>query len=255
MCSSDCSQESSPCDASYRTVRWNTRAPQDTSPDSTLSSESWNVYTKHLPSINFGVTIGDLRPSTGTDSAVITILPLITQISTREDFRVTAPAGYRWAFDFEEFVYRISGLGELVEADLPLSVTPSPPIVEPFNQLLVAYLASDVMAGVRYGFRARIRVPSIAPTSSSNIFVIEFGFGRSDLRSRTEAGSTPAPLVHALINGLVGYRTSLAGFGDNELCFRIETITKIPKGGALVIEGPTFLPHTSTPSLSRPIWF
>ncbi|KAF4690804.1 protein arginine methyltransferase 10, partial [Perkinsus olseni] len=235
-------KSSSPCDRSFYNVRMNPKDPEDG------SSLPWAVYQRGMHATHFAVTLADLRPAVlETDLPTdITIFPIIVQRDTKENFRIVAPGGYRWEFTAEQFKYRSRQVGlaepEVVEgtdADLPLTTIPSRPIVEPFNELIVAYLSSDLIAGSQYGIKTKIRVPRNTPTASSNVFILEFGFDETTLTDRSEAGVADAPPVQALINGEVTYRTSVAGAADNELCFRIQTITPIVRGGGLVIEGPT----------------
>lgn len=77
---------------------------------------------------------------------------------------------------------------EGADRDLPLTTIPSRPIVEPFNELIVAYLSSELVAGYQYGIKTKIRVPRNTPTASSNVFIIEFGFDETTLTGRSEVG-------------------------------------------------------------------
>ncbi|KAF4652964.1 protein arginine methyltransferase 10, partial [Perkinsus chesapeaki] len=235
-------KSNSPCDRSFYNVRMNPHDPADG------SSLPWAIYQQGMPGTHFGVRLADLRPAVlETDVATdITVFPIIVQKDTKENFRITAPGGYKWEFTSQQFKYKTAQVGlansEVVEgtdADLPLTTIPSRPIVEPFNELIVAYLSSNLVAGRQYGIKTKIRVPRNTPTASSNTFIIEFGFDKTTLSGRSEAGVTNSPPVQALINGEVTYHTSVAGATDNELCFRIQTISPIVRGGGIVIQGPS----------------
>ena len=100
-------------------------------------------------------------------------------------------------------------------------------------------------AGVKYGLEAKIRIPEQTATDSLNRFSIEFGYDELIRERRFLAGISPAPLVRKLLNPGVDYETSLKS-ARNLIYFSIQTVTGIPRGGGILIVGPSnFLFETS----------
>jgi hypothetical protein len=204
---------------------------------------SFGVYQRNIPSYNFGVNVYDLRPSLH-GATHITIFPIVVAAPTDKNIRVIAPAGFKWNFEQVDFKYRSKVMGapegefvEGAEGDVPLSLVPTRPIAEPFNELKIDYMKAQWKPNTKYGFKAKINVPVRSPTSSSNIFTIEFGYDQDEIEDRLEAGAAEANMVQKLINGAVDYLTNIAG-QNNTIYFSIQTISKIEFTGGLVIIGP-----------------
>jgi hypothetical protein len=205
---------------------------------------SFGAYLRNIPHYNFGVTVGDLLPSSHDGTSTITIFPIVVEAPSEKNIRVVAPAGFRWQFEQSEFKYRskLTGApeGEYVdgaEADVPLSLVPNRPIAEPYNELKIDYMKAAWKADVKYGMMAKIMIPVRSPTASANIYTIEFGYDEDEMEDRLEAGATEAKMVQKLINVAVNYLTNIVG-RNNTLWFRVQTVSKIPFAGGLVIIGP-----------------
>ena len=219
----------SACDATFASVRLNPEDP---------SGGPWSVYSANiLPTIR--ITVADLRPTTDLTTTV-TIFPIEVQAPAGENIRISAPAGFVWEFLPSELLYKSTADGGSesdsvagATASLPISTIPSAPLAEPFNVLLVEYLDSPLLVGKTYGLQAKVRVPRTSPTSSSSVFIIEFGTS-----TLTEAGIVQAAPVQTLTHGQVDFRTDIAS-ASNLVCVQVKTISPIPRGGSLVITPPT----------------
>jgi hypothetical protein len=230
-------------DGSFQTVRLNAQtAPGD--------YMSWGPYRKSLPAEYFQVAIPDLRPTAyggaaGADhSTEITVFPVQVTGPSDGNVRILAPAGFRWSFTESEFIYRSVSSGAPpsqavigADRDFPLSLVPTNPIIEPFNELRIEYLREPFMPGYLYGFRTKIRVPGISPSNAPNAFTLELGYDERDPDRRTEACMIVSPLVQALINGAIGYRTNIKE-RMNTVIFSVQVVTRIPRDGGLVFVGP-----------------
>merc|ERR1719201_851619 len=230
-------------DGSFQTVRLNAQtAPGD--------YMSWGPYRKSLPAEYFQVAIPDLRPTAyggaaGADhSTEIMVFPVQVTGPSDGNERILAPAGFRRSFSESEFIYRsvLSGAPPSMavtgaDRDFPLSLVPTNPIIEPFNELTIEYLKEPFIPNYKYGFRTKIRVPAISPSNAPNAFTIELGYDERDANRRTEACTTEAPLVQALINGAISYRTNIRSL-SNTVIFSIQVVTRIPRDGGLVFVGP-----------------
>jgi hypothetical protein len=237
-------------DGSFVTSRFNEREvgsfieyPSDY--PATLPPNSYGCYLHTMKPGSLGVQIADLRPTVaGMAPTDITFLPIIVQVSMQKAVRILAPAGYAWDFLETEFRYKAPNLGvpedQVVigaEQDLPITGVPARPVSEPLNRLTIDYMQAPWIPGVKYGFTAKIRVPALSPTSAGNFFSIEFGYLGDVETERLEAGVVQAPLVRRIINGRVGFTTSIVGM-DSDIQFDMQVITMIPRAGGLVITGP-----------------
>jgi hypothetical protein len=234
-------------DGSFQTVRQNA---QNLPGDFT----SWGPYQRTLDSDNFQVSIPDLRPTAGDSATEIIVFPIMVTIPSDGNVRILAPQGYRWSFTQAEFIYRSVNSGTPIDEaiigadrDFPLSLVPTNPIIEPFNELTIEYLKEAFLPGNKYGFRTMIRVPPISPSNAPNAFTLELGYDERNSDLRTEACMSEARLVRALINGAVSYRTNIRTL-ENIITFSIQVVTSIPRDGGLVFTGPpefTFEPECS----------
>jgi hypothetical protein len=206
---------------------------------------SFGCYQKAMKPGNLAVYISDLRPTVDAmQPTEITFLPIIVQLPMQRAVRILAPSGYIWDFLQTEFRYKAPGRGipenqavPGAEQDLPISGVPARPIAEPRNKLAIDYMQAEWIPGVKYGFIAKIRVPVLAPTTASNFFSIEFGYDGLNEKDRLEAGSVEAPMVRRIINGGIGFTTSIIG-RRAEISFSMRLITHIPRAGGLLILGP-----------------
>lgn len=226
-----------PVDGSYSTAKFNRQDPQ-------VDDSSFGIYQNNIPQGNFGISIANLLPVVNGPSE-ITVLPIIVSVVTQRSMRVIAPEGFIWDFEQSEFRYKAPGYGvpeqivlQGVEADMPISGVPSRPIAEPRNRLAIDYMQASWTPGVVYGFLCKIQVPPLGPTASGNIFAIEFGYNELYHAERMEGGTVAAPLPQRIINGEVSYTSNIKAVNDNDLMFRMRTVSHIPRGGGLVITGP-----------------
>jgi hypothetical protein len=224
-------------DGSFNTVRLNSQTSEG-------EYMSWGPYRKSLPAEYFQVSVPDLRPTAGDASTDIIVFPVQVTGPSDGNVRILAPAGFRWSFTESEFIYRstLSGAPPSqavigADRDFPLSLVPTNPIIEPFNELTIEYLKEPFIPNYKYGFRTKIRVPPISPSNAPNAFTIELGYDERDPMRRTEACTTESPLVQALINGAISYRTNIRAL-ENTVIFSIQVVTTIPRDGGLVFVGP-----------------
>jgi hypothetical protein len=206
-------------DGTYTSPRFNAEVVEG------QASMSFGAYQVDFPSYldpvdneyysqGFVVTLGDLRPQ--VSATTITIFPITVGFTAMTHVRVLAPAGYVWDYVPQEFIYESITSGVQpdravpgAELDLPISLIPPKPIVEPYNELRLDYMKNAFRAGFKYGFVAKIRVPQIAPTNSLNRFTIEFGYDKMVIDDRYSVGIYPARMVRKLINADIAYTTSL----------------------------------------------
>jgi hypothetical protein len=224
-------------DGSFNTVRLNAQTEEG-------AYMSWGPYRKSLPEEFFQVHVPDLRPTSGDASTDIIVFPVQVTGPSDGNVRILAPAGFRWSFSESEFIYRsvLSGAPPSMavigaDRDFPLSLVPTNPIIEPFNELTIEYLKEPFIPNYKYGFRTKIRVPPISPSNAPNAFTIELGYDERDANRRMEACTTQSPLVQALINGAISYRTNIRSLA-NTVIFSIQVVTRIPRDGGLVFVGP-----------------
>eukprot|EP00397_Hematodinium_sp_SG-2012_P000096 GEMP01000096.1.p1 GENE.GEMP01000096.1~~GEMP01000096.1.p1 ORF type:complete len:3237 (+),score=651.26 GEMP01000096.1:50-9760(+) len=223
-------------DGSYFPVRFNVQDPHGSA-----SAESYNLYM--LPTSQFVSAVADMRPFALTRMATrITVMPLIVPVKVMRNVRVLAPGGYVWSFVQPDFYYQTESSNPAkfvpgVKADMPLSLIPTQPIVEPLNELRIDYMNNYWLPDVVYGFSTKIRVPELSPTASQNHFTIEFGYDQSRLENRPVAGTTSVLRARKLVNARVDYTSNIVS-APNTIAFFVETITEIPRGGGLVIVGP-----------------
>ncbi|CAE7458820.1 unnamed protein product [Symbiodinium necroappetens] len=102
-----------------------------------------------------------------------------------------------------------------------------------------------------YGFQTYIRVPDRTPSAAPNWFIFEFGYDGNSLATRHAASAVPAPSVQSLTNAAMEYNTNVEG-KVNPIIFQIQTISQIPAGGGLFIEGPLGFefPNPCTPEVA-----
>eukprot|EP00930_Biecheleria_cincta_P035419 TRINITY_DN24361_c0_g2_i1.p1 TRINITY_DN24361_c0_g2~~TRINITY_DN24361_c0_g2_i1.p1 ORF type:complete len:3364 (+),score=509.29 TRINITY_DN24361_c0_g2_i1:80-10171(+) len=224
-------------DGTYTTARVNEKVPA--APDA-----SWGMYARQMGAASFQISFSTVRPTVGASPADITILPIMVAVVMDKAVRITAPAGYEWDFEQVEFRYQApaSGVNPLnivpgAQADIPISGKPARPNSEPKNVLTMDYMQQPWTPGVIYGLACKIRIPMVPPTGSANQFTIEFGYNEDLHDNRLEAGVFKGPMVQRLINGVIGYTTSVMG-RKVDISFAVQTVTTIPEGGGLVIIGP-----------------
>ena len=194
----------SPCDAS-RSTAMNIADPQGL---------PWAVFPFSFSS---GVELASLVPES---ISLITVSPIRVPVTSAvESIKITAPVGYVWDFSPAD-----------LSSNLPITILPIAPLTDPFNALVVRNLKRPLQEGVTYWLRAKIRVPQYTVTNSANVFAIEIG--------NISASIVPGPQVAALINGsIVSYESSIAN-SSSLICLQVHLITRVPKGGSIVVVPP-----------------
>eukprot|EP00746_Dinoflagellata_sp_MGD_P005035 gnl/MRDRNA2_/MRDRNA2_109728_c0_seq1.p1 gnl/MRDRNA2_/MRDRNA2_109728_c0~~gnl/MRDRNA2_/MRDRNA2_109728_c0_seq1.p1 ORF type:complete len:2008 (-),score=306.32 gnl/MRDRNA2_/MRDRNA2_109728_c0_seq1:38-5683(-) len=172
--------------------------------------------------------------NTTTNATVLLRLP----VNLSSTLRVAAPDGFvwnastvrRWEPPFNAS-WNASGNGTL---------PPPPPdfpgvadLIQSSGEVIV-FNAGHFKQKELYGFTAEITVPSKEATTSTQAFYLEFGYQQIP---RPISSIVPVPAVRALRNG--GLRTmNHVSKAQTELLVKIETVTPIDPGGALVIDVP-----------------
>ena len=208
------------------------------------TSDSWRLYSADMARGSMTVSVASMQPFVAS-TTLVSVGPFFVSKATMTDFRITAPPGYIWSFNPATFQYKAPLDGgqptpaQVIQAfrptlSLPLSRLPVAPVLpSPQNVLEFQFLTSNLKLANTYGFSAGIKVPRRTPNSGPNVFIVEFGYNAQ----RSEAIVLPAPRVQSVINGQYD-DTSLIVGSTNSICLGFQTITTIPRGGAIRVTPP-----------------
>jgi hypothetical protein len=193
---------------------------------------SWGLYASDLKvPITFDWGATTLLPTVASGmTPSVTIYPIQVDINRFTDFRVIAPAGYRWDIVSPNgFVGYVEGL---TCSQCTIIVAPA---VEYENELLLKDVG--LRGGNNYGFKARIHVPVRPPTRSSNFFSIELGYRSEAGSNRLQAGIVhPLPL-RVIHDASIYSLCNVQDYMDNTFEFHFRTVSDLHSGDGFVFEG------------------
>ena len=185
--------------------------------DSDPVGYSWNLSRYNLDSIK--VQVNNTQPG---QSSGISVGPIIVKDPVKEGLRITAPKGYRWKYSRSHFRFFSD------ERAVVLYSVPAAPVAEPFHELVIGTFAESLKPNTSYFLHALVEVAETTPTGSANVFLIELGNGYA-------GAAVQAPLVRSISNARLRFQSTLVGEKNNSVCVQFETISIIPKFGAIFI--------------------
>jgi len=224
-----------------------------TMPDTMLSFGLYRAQINTQTTLNVQVSIESTVPYTmSMQRTWVTVLPLRVGEQITSTLRVAAPMGYEWDFANSEFRH-LAPFPNTTESLWLMGTTGTLPGRYPQRQgnVLLWNQARMYWPNETYGFQTYIRVPDRTPSAAPNWFIFEFGFDGNSLATRHAASAVPAPAVQSLTNAAMEYNTNVEG-KVNPIVFQIQTISQIPAGGGLLIEGPVGFefPNPCTPEVA-----
>jgi hypothetical protein len=241
-----------PLQASYTSMRL-TR-PMMTTTSTTMYAfyhASYGLYENHASDI--AVSIADMMPKTVTlADTPCTIGPIRFEQALTTSFRLTAPAGYTWS---RALVLDPLGGLDLVEPVGKVMLKPPqfieiiqvsqasfpPPVLDTDHPNVLVWESLYLEGMTTYGFTASINVPDFPPVTSSNAFILEWGYQedkvRMDVPYRRKASIIEAPRIKTVTSAEVDFGCNLVSYADNYLQFTFRTITRLTRNQGVVIEG------------------
>eukprot|EP00929_Paragymnodinium_shiwhaense_P041335 TRINITY_DN21478_c0_g1_i1.p1 TRINITY_DN21478_c0_g1~~TRINITY_DN21478_c0_g1_i1.p1 ORF type:complete len:3380 (+),score=785.72 TRINITY_DN21478_c0_g1_i1:132-10271(+) len=197
--------------------------------------DSWGVYSGEF---KVAIQVVDRRPyemrreagEFSTRSQVRVMLSDLPEGNSGH-IRLNAPPGYEWDMSAPfEFVTEGNG-----------STAPFPiPIFPVSGTSSLVWNPTVFSTEAKYYFVAMIRVPSISPTTESDMFFFELGYNASytgNSTGRSGAVAIPAPPVRSLKNAMIDFSTNIQG-KENQVEFIVEVVTAIPQYGGMEIIAP-----------------
>jgi len=196
----------------------------------------WDFY-QDFPMVNPIPVKLDMLPFAHTSlKSVVDIGPISLNKTIMDQFRITAPFGYRWAWNifdiFNEFLYR--GLPGQT-ADFPGAVPPFPDGNRPHVIVWPTY--DTYVQGEAYYLRTLIEIPAYPRVQSPQAWWFEWGFNRTGYDPKPIASSTNSTPIRALRNGRIEASDTVRGHNTTIWLF-IELITRIEKEGSLEVVWP-----------------
>lgn len=203
---------------------------------------SFGLYRAQLntpTTLNVQVSLMNAMPySMSMQRTTVTVLPLRVVEEISSTLRVISPLGYDWDFQDSEFRH-LALFPNATQSLVLLGTNANLPGGYPLRQgnVLLWNQESVYLPNETYGFQTFVRVPDRGPTSSPNAFIFEFGYEGTSLATRHAAAVVPATEVRSLSNALLEYKTNVET-KVNTVTFQVQTVTQVPSGGGLVIQGP-----------------
>ncbi|CAE7298783.1 unnamed protein product [Symbiodinium sp. KB8] len=211
-----------PLEGSQSTIKFNKF--QDAAQTS-FYHKSWGMYNEIGQ--NIPVQVLSLRPTSMTNANTQVIFyPIQFPIALDTSLRISAPVGFKWDPDPNNFFRRSNGT---------IADWPGIPEVQNNNQLV--WQSISLAGNTVYGFQATVEVPNFNPVMSANAFFIEFGFRNSNIQQRLFANVVEAPSIAALTNAEVYSSTNLVNYGDNRIEFAVQTVTTLTPNTGIVVKG------------------
>jgi len=219
-------------EGSKDTVKFN---PKQAATQTLFYHKSWGLYNDYIDGIV--VNIADLRPyDINLEDSLITIHSITFPEATQTSLRITAPLGYIWNTNWNNFV-ATANCGEGVPCEDFGGAGGVLPQVEGTVENALVWGQVVFEPDIKYGFQHKIRVPLFSPRISANAFFFEFGYEKAEITERIRAVALEAAPVAAMINCKVGYNTNQVGITDNRMQFEFQTQTEVSYSAGIIIVG------------------